>query len=175
MSSPRPGQRGARPLVGVAAELFVYGSLSFPPVLEVLLGRVPKQEQAQLSGWRAAALRDRVFPGLTPASRQVGGLLLQALTPAERGMIDAFEGRFYDLVTVHLDDGRAAVTYTCADASLVCETDWDRESFGRRHLDAYVSMCTRWRTGFVTDSEDVDADADAGEQRIGQRGGRRGV
>ena len=49
--------------------LFVYGTLMFPEVLEVLLGRTPEMAPAALDGWRAAALADRVYPGLVAATR----------------------------------------------------------------------------------------------------------
>ncbi len=44
------------------APLFAYGSLRFPEVLEVLLGRVPSTKPAEAEGWRVIPLPGLVYP-----------------------------------------------------------------------------------------------------------------
>ncbi len=54
---PRRASSGrAAALIAQRGDLFVYGTLQFPDVLRVLLGRTPDNCSAALAGWRAAAL-----------------------------------------------------------------------------------------------------------------------
>lgn len=128
--------------------LFVYGSLTFPEVLDAVLGRVPRSRRAQAEGWRAAALRERPFPGLVAADAPatVGGLLLTDLTGEESAMADAFEGPMYSKVAIGLDDGTRALTYVCVDDSLALAHDWDRAAFQERELERYLDRCAAWKT-----------------------------
>lgn len=67
-----PARRSDR-LAGVNVgqdRLFTYGTLLFPEVLTALLGRVANRPEADCSGWRVAALAERVYPGLVAAQRQ---------------------------------------------------------------------------------------------------------
>jgi gamma-glutamyl AIG2-like cyclotransferase len=126
-------------------DLFVYGSLSFAEVQQVLLGRLPGSRPAAVTGWRNAALRDRAFPGLVaqPGGRVTGSLLTD-LTPAERALLDAYEGPMYEARALPLADGGLGLTYVCVDASLVLHHDWDRDHFGRYLLQDYLTGVTRW-------------------------------
>ncbi|MFF9036881.1 gamma-glutamylcyclotransferase family protein [Streptomyces sp. NPDC014892] len=125
--------------------LFVYGSLSYGEVQQALLGRVPESRPAAVTGWRNAALRDRVFPGLVPrAGSRVTGCLLTDLDPAERALLDVYEGPMYEARALPVEGGGPAVAYVCVDASLVLENDWDREHFGRELLPGYTAGVVRW-------------------------------
>lgn len=125
--------------------LFAYGTLTFPEVLEVLLGRVPELVEAKASGWRVAALRDRPFPVLVPAEGVVEGVLVTGLTSAEWQMVDAFEAPSYELRELVLDVGHGW-TYIAgvqADADWgVLPHDWHRETFD---LAPYLLRCADWR------------------------------
>jgi len=128
--------------------LFVYGTLMFPEVLEVLLGRTPEMAPAALDGWRAAALADRVYPGLVAATRPgvaAAGRVLLGLDDHERGVLDAFEESIYERRTVELADGREATTYVWLDGDAVLPDDWDPHTFARDHLAVYVDHWSTWR------------------------------
>src|ERR1700759_5499341 len=73
--------------------LFAYGTLTFGPVVEALLGRRPLVTPAVAPGWRAARLPGRPYPGLVPAAggQAAGGALL-GLTAAEWARPDRWEG-----------------------------------------------------------------------------------
>lgn len=129
-----------------AAGLFVYGSLTFVEVLDVLLDRVPRHRPARADGWRAAALLDRPFPGLVAAPGSASGVLLTDLTPREQEILDAFEGPMYDRRLIGLADGTSALAYVCVNESLVLAENWDRAAFGTRELPAYLRRCRQWRT-----------------------------
>lgn len=127
--------------------LFVYGTLMFPEVLEVLLARTPAMEVATLDGWRAAALADRVYPGLVaaPAPGAVDGRLLLDLDADEYEVLDAFEDVLYERRILPLADGRPAMTYVWLDDALVLPHDWDAEAFVTDHLPTYVAHWSDWR------------------------------
>jgi hypothetical protein len=131
--------------VTVSPGLFVYGSLTFAEVLDVLLGRVPRHRPASADGWRVAALLDRPFPGLVAGQATATGLLLTDLTEDEAVVIDAFEGPMYDKPHIGLTDGTTALAYVCVDESLVLARDWDRAAFGTHELPDYLRRCRQWR------------------------------
>ena len=128
------------------APLFVYGTLRFAEVLDALLGRVPRGETGTLPGWRAAALRQRPYPGLVPApGRTARGRVLSGLTPGECAVLDAFEGAPYALRRVALADGRAVRTYVWRDVDGpdVLPEDWDAQAYAGRVLAVYGSAARR--------------------------------
>ena len=103
---PRPAVR----LDGRVHRLFVYGTLQHEPLLDHLLGRAPDLRAARLPGWRAAALRGRVYPGLVPAPGGSAPGALIEVDDAELEVLDRFEGPQYRRIEVlALVDGRAGV------------------------------------------------------------------
>jgi hypothetical protein len=136
-------------------DLFTYGTLAFPQILEIVLGRLPVSSVARLPGWRVAALAGRPFPTLVPAASTAPGLLLHGLTAADWDVIDAYEGPAYDVVEVRLDDGRPALTYVSDPERVVDRTswtalphDWDPDRFAEEVLASYVERCAAWRAGY---------------------------
>lgn len=137
------GDRSAA-LVAERGDLFVYGTLQFPEVLEVLLGRIPQISAAVLVGWRAAALARRTYPGLTAATTTVGGMLLSGLTEDEVVLLDDYESGPYDLRRLRLTDGRDAWAYIWTDASSVLAADWSAARFAADQLPGFVGQCQAW-------------------------------
>lgn len=125
--------------------LFVYGTLQFPEVLSVLIDRVPGLEPAAVEGWRAAALRGRVYPGLVSAETTASGYLLTGLTPREWQVLDAFEDPVYELVRVDLADGRHGWAYAWDETTDVAPENWSPEHFKAHHLPTYVQRRAAWR------------------------------
>lgn len=132
-------------LSGMGHALFAYGTLQFPEVLEALLGRVPTLEPAELTGWRAAALPRRLYPGLVAAARGLArGAVLSGLTVAEWAILDAFEDDEYDLRRVRIN-GRDAPVWTYVWTVPADPVDWDRERFAAVHLGDFAVRSARWR------------------------------
>ena len=125
-------------------DLFVYGTLLFPDVLEALLGRVPAMAPAHAAGWRVAALPGRLYPGLV-AHRQAtaSGMVITGLELGERRLLDAYEDTGYRLTAIDLADGRNCAAYVWRTAVLA--EDWCRRTFAEDHLAGYVERCARWR------------------------------
>src|ERR1700722_17971188 len=91
-------------LPGDQAALFVYGTLTFPEVARVLLGRTPGSIAVSIAGWRVAALPGSVYPTLVTAEAIAHGRLIADLTVHEWRIIDAFEDDNYDLRRLTLTD-----------------------------------------------------------------------
>lgn len=117
---------------GAVHRLFVYGTLQHPPLLGHLLGRVPDLRPAVVSGWRAARLRGRVYPGLVPGGWARGHVLEVDATELE--VLDAFEGPQYERVDVVATvDGEqlAALAWRLREEHtlLALADDWDLDRF----------------------------------------------
>lgn len=129
--------------------LFVYGTLRFPEVLRVLLGRVPELRPATAAGWRVRALPGVVYPGLVADPDGVAeGLLMTGLTEDERRLLDAYEGDDYDPTLITLDDGHRAWAYVWKASAE--PYDWDVERFAREGLPSFVDRCRVWRRAFAS-------------------------
>ncbi|ADP84231.1 gamma-glutamylcyclotransferase family protein [Pseudofrankia inefficax] len=128
--------------------LFAYGTLTFAPVLDALLGRRPPVTAAIVPGWRAARLPGRPYPGLVPApDGRASGLLLSGLTPAEWALLDSWEGDPYRVRRVRTAvadsagpaTGPFAFTYTWRSVDETAPEDWDRDRFADEWLERYVT------------------------------------
>ena len=118
--------------------LFAYGTLRDPDILSALLGRsLPAADSVAASapGFRAVHFPQRVYPALLAApDGQAQGLLLYGLAPAERALLDAFEGDEYrrgDLAVLTASGEVAAQAYFAtmtipADAEPWTLSDWTR-------------------------------------------------
>ncbi|MCR9054327.1 MAG: gamma-glutamylcyclotransferase family protein [Phaeodactylibacter xiamenensis] len=127
--------------------LFVYGTLLFPEILRLLLGRLPGSSEAVLHGYHRFSIHDgadiRPYPAVFPrAASEVRGLLLYGLSPKEHTVLDAYEGEDYvkTAVSVLQDDQRveASVYIWRADKRGQLRGVWDPEQFMRQHLGAYL-------------------------------------
>ncbi len=78
--------------------LFLYGTLRFPPLLEVVLGRSPEAGQitaATLDGASVTWVEDDIFPMIRLGTGgQAEGLLLSGLGDEDRARLDFYEGGF---------------------------------------------------------------------------------
>ncbi|MEO3785975.1 gamma-glutamylcyclotransferase family protein [Actinocorallia sp. B10E7] len=128
------------------SDLFVYGTLRFPEVLDALLGRVPELSPARAEGWRVAALPGRVYPGLVAAGGVADGLLIRGLAPDELELLHAYEDVDYDVVELRLTGGGPALAYRWLRE--VLDEDWDLGWFTREVLAGYVPGCVEWRAGY---------------------------
>ncbi|MGL5823368.1 MAG: gamma-glutamylcyclotransferase family protein [Nocardioides sp.] len=130
--------------------LFVYGSLLFPEVMEVLIGRNPSRLPVAADDWRVVALPGEVYPGLvsSPGSTASGDLVCD-LTESEWDVLDAFENDIYDLAMIRFRDmGPGAWAYVVA-RPFDDPGDWDSTGFADSQLPAYLQRCAQWRSRYV--------------------------
>ncbi|GAA2397750.1 hypothetical protein GCM10010191_00520 [Actinomadura vinacea] len=127
--------------------LFVYGTLRFPEILEILLGRVPRLTPAAVPGWRVRALPGVDYPGLVAdPGGTAEGMLIAGLTEDERRVLDEFEGDLYEPAVLPLADGsgRARAYLWRGPAE---PYDWDLADFAEHRLAAFAERCRAWRAG----------------------------
>lgn len=128
--------------------LFAYGSLMDPEIMEGVSHVRRTAEPATLAGYVRKRLRGEVYPGVTaePGS-SVAGVLYRDVTAAAFVRLDAFESALYvrSEVEVHCADGAtaSALAYVmeAAHRSELSSEDWsyehflahDRAAFWERH------------------------------------------
>ena len=127
------------------APLFVYGSLLFPEVMHVLIGRDPERTPDVVQGWSVVAIPGKMYPGLVQDGRVAApGHLLTDLTWREWRILDAFESDFYELRWV-VTQGHAAAWVYAGDGGYGFSGLWDSVKFEQESLERYLKSCSRWR------------------------------
>lgn len=107
-------------------QIFVYGTLCYPPLLQAVLGHAARSLPAVLPDHAVYWARGGAFPLIVrQPGGQAAGLLLCDLTSADVARLDFYEGGFgYDLadVTVRVMTGAAptAIPSLAASASVDC-------------------------------------------------------
>ncbi len=133
-----------------SANLFAYGTLMFPEIVEVLIGRVPQMQSARLGDHRRGRIekagRIAIGPGLVPlAGHHVDGMLLFDLTARELAIFDLFEDsakgyRATSGIVLVRDSACqvAAKFYVATDDErlFITEEDWSPDAFRRDGLGA---------------------------------------
>ena len=92
--------------------VFVYGTLTSPQVVRILLGRdIPAMIPARLDGHSRHPVINRVYPGMLKSSEKdhtkretsfVNGCILADVTPKEMKLLDWFEADEYERQIVHV-------------------------------------------------------------------------
>lgn len=128
------------------SEVFVYGTLIFPQVMEAVTGKVHKGQTAKLHNFAAYKVVGDVYPGIWHLEGvSTDGILYQGISKDELAKLDLYEGEEYnrELLEVETEDGnthRAWVyTYRPAYRHMLSELPWSAEHFNESELDAYVS------------------------------------
>ena len=127
--------------------LFAYGTLMEPRLLERITGLSPASKTATLSGYQRLAFKRESFPGIIPADEResVTGVLFLDLSAFAWKYLDGFEGNMYERVAIFVDTNtkpeNEAQTYIVRTEyrHLLSESDWDFAEFLRRDLVAYLA------------------------------------
>jgi gamma-glutamylcyclotransferase (GGCT)/AIG2-like uncharacterized protein YtfP len=126
--------------------LFTYGTLMFPAVWGLVLGRTFPTQAARVTGYAVYQARGEVFPVMVAAGDDdlVAGLAYLNVDDSAIVALDAFESDLYDRVAVSaaLADGRqlACQAYVLPKRNrrLAASTGWDAARFEREALDEYL-------------------------------------
>ncbi len=124
---------------GRSRRVFVYGTLQFADVAEVVTGRRLEGASARLDGFARYQVRGEPFPGIVPAEGlSVSGLVYEGIDAAAWERIDDFEGALYrrePVRVVRLGDGALldAETYVVRPRwrPMLRNRDWDEAAFDR--------------------------------------------
>ena len=136
-------------------KLFVYGTLQFPEILRALLNEVPDMTPAKLKGYRAASLKNRMFPGLVKSDDSSTDGFVLDLTVEQYGIIAAWEDEKYiehyfqnKEITVEADTSSEVVqVFLWNDESSALPENWDKEKFYKTHLDEYLQRIEKYLSG----------------------------
>lgn len=127
------------------SNLFVYGTLMVPDVMQAVTGHLFRSEPATLSGYTRYRIKRHVYPGILATHfGYVDGLLYYDIDAESLRRLDEFESEVYDRkkIVVHLAalDNVEAWTYVVAQRYkyLLSGEDWDLEQFKRQHLPHYL-------------------------------------
>lgn len=133
-------------------DLFCYGSLQFPTVIEAVVGRRFRGRRADLEGYAAFEVRRAEYPGiLRRPGRSTPGQVYFDLTTAELSILDRFEGRLYTRrrLTVRTRDGRRrdAWVYVVKPqrSKNLSAAVWDPREFKRHRFRRFMQRFVRDR------------------------------
>lgn len=125
--------------------LFVYGTLLVPAVMQAVTGRAFKCANATLTGFVRYQVRGQVFPGIIRHNdMEVEGAVYFSIDTDSLQRLDIFESDIYsrEAVTVKLDNNRliTAYTYTVSPGhkNILTNRAWDLEQFKQEHLATYL-------------------------------------
>lgn len=110
---------------------FFYGTLTDREVLAIVLGRPVDPTalaEAAIAGYRRVAVRDAVYPALTPApGATVAGVVAMLDAPDDEARLRWFEGDDYELVDalVATADGDVPTRVFVAGAGMALRSDVD--------------------------------------------------
>lgn len=126
--------------------LFAYGTLMWPEVLESVIGRHLDGVRATLGGYQRRRIIGEHYPAIIPASGEVvDGILYENLTEADFLHLDLFEGEEYDRVTVQIGNIEAQA-YVLAERwrHIMDKQPWLPEHLSPEHLAIFCDEYKGW-------------------------------
>ena len=137
--------------------VYTYGSLMFPEVMEALTERIFKFEDLRLYGFKRFKLKEKKYPGVIENENAfLSGRVWFDLDRQSLEILDAFEDKIYQRRTVSIETGEKGSidTYlyvvTPDYVNLLEKSDWDFDFFRENYLDQYVEMCKGFRNKLVS-------------------------
>jgi gamma-glutamylcyclotransferase (GGCT)/AIG2-like uncharacterized protein YtfP len=133
----------------MARQIFVYGSLMFPPVYEGVTGTTPEFSDAKLPGFSRLAIHDAErtpYPAMVadPAGA-VPGKLVSGVTDDELAALDRFEEVAAGLYSRRVVTVQGPSGYVEAEAYVASDElrtklhgAWDPSVFEKEHLEKYL-------------------------------------
>ena len=128
--------------------VFTYGTLVVPEVMQAVAGKSFPSTPAMLEGYGAFLVEGECFPAITMTSGgKVPGVLYLGVDPATVKTIDRFEGKLYQRKRVAVRSDplglMSAETYVIGKdtGDLLSSEPWDLDSFLKKHLEDWLEVC----------------------------------
>ena len=87
----------------MCTNLFAYGTLMDPFLMEDLCGLLPRRVPARLRGYSRWCLKDRDYPAIVPdQAGSIDGVLYLGLPQSAWKRLDEYEGRLYERIPVEV-------------------------------------------------------------------------
>jgi hypothetical protein len=135
---------------------FFYGTLLFPEVLEIVLGRTVDPSElhdAYAYGFRRIALPGHVYPVLRHAEGVIThGKIIENISAEEQRRLDFFEAEIYSKESIQIQCGdRILQAYAYLDprSEVLPNKDWDPTVFKELHLSTYLQTTKNCMKQFV--------------------------
>lgn len=126
-------------------QLFAYGTLTHPEVMQAVTGSRFRSRPARLEGFARYSLSEVLYPGLVEEPGAVtSGVLYSGLTGPVRDCLDRFEGDWYRRTAVRVETGDGvlseAFTYVIRSAARhrVTTAPWDPARFGPEQVRRFL-------------------------------------
>ena len=124
-------------------DIFFYGTLRHPPLLEVVLGRPVQTEPARLPDFDVRRVRDGTWPAIVAGAGPAEGALLRDATAEDLARLDYYEGAYdFDLRDAAVETAAgpavALVYFPTADQGLQ-DAPWDLSAWVEVHGPATVA------------------------------------
>jgi gamma-glutamylcyclotransferase (GGCT)/AIG2-like uncharacterized protein YtfP len=126
--------------------LFAYGTLMWPEVLESVTGERPGGRKAVLRGYRRLRVKGETYPVVVESEEDVvEGILYRGLSAAAFELLDRFEGAEYDRVHIDLN-GTAVFVYVVAHdwKHIIDSRLWNPADMRPEDLAAFCSEYKGW-------------------------------
>ena len=121
--------------------LFVYGTLTFPEIVQALTHNRYKARPAYIENYLVTSLEAKPYPGMieVPGATAEDWLLYDLEAPAIK-ILDAWEGREYVKKRLSAITSRSETeTFAYVWRDVVHDyRPWDRDRFKRQYLDSYL-------------------------------------
>lgn len=125
--------------------LFVYGSLMYHQVWSRLLKGRHARQPAQLLDHKRVCIHGEYYPALIADSgSSVQGMLVSDLTVRDIKVLDEFEGRYYQRISVTVSTatahGVACDVYLFRNKyrHLLSDREWSNETFRSKYLSKFI-------------------------------------
>ena len=125
------------------SDLFVYGTLCFPEIVEKLTGKTFQSEQAILKGFHRRRVKNADYPAIVKNDNsEVKGILFHDVDDLSFQIINFYEGDDYRCKTlgININDGfvNAKVFIWDSDYNRLDHVDWDSNKFFKKSLEIYL-------------------------------------
>ena len=137
----------------MSVNVFTYGTLMFPEVMEAVVGECCSAAPAKGEGLRRTRLKGKDYPAVHLCSGSVvEGVLFREVPESAVARLDYFEGDEYVRQRVWVETeqgGEEAWCYVLPEenAGLIEDAPWDPEDFRRVHLASYAARVTPYMQG----------------------------
>lgn len=127
-------------------DIFIYGSLMFDRVWNVLIKNAYPKSSVRLYGYKRFCVKEEDYPGLVEYKHAfVDGVLVSGVMPPDIIVLDRFEGEYYRRKKVKVvsanGKGLNAETYVFREQfrGLLTKAEWSLDDFRRHGIDRFIS------------------------------------
>lgn len=131
--------------------VFTYGTLMLPEVMEAVSGHQFRSEKAELSDYQRFQIKKKVYPAIVYSKNQsTNGVVYFDVDADSLERLDYFEDVIYhrNEVTVILQDGNTISAYAYIVnpefESTLSDKPWILDDFKDKCLEQYVTNTQRW-------------------------------